>query len=138
MGIKNCGVHKGQVDIRKFATKLFRVRSYYGVPIGVTLPLLHGRTSFRSSCGSMDIRVFFPARRPFQVRAPPPRRLLFPPRPDQLVDWEDIHAAIHGEDSDTDSVHTMLLERVFNHNRRVIDNKRLRDVRLHGLRAFMV
>ena len=129
-GVRGVGGVQGvQVDIRKFATKLVRVRSYYGVPIGAR------RTSFRCPF-SMDIRLYFPVRRPFQVRAPqrrPPRRLNVRVGLDQLIDWEDVRAAIHEQDSDEDSAPTLLLEKVFNHNRKVIDHRRLRDVRLQSL-----
>ena len=38
-----------------------------------------------------------------------------------------------GDDSDIESVRTILLEKVFDHNRKVIDNRRLREVRLQSL-----
>ena len=83
----------------------------------------------------MDIQLYFPVHHPFQVQAPPLQRLPIHMRIglDQLVDWRDINMAIHDDDSDIDSVRTILLEKVFNHNRKVIDNRRLRDGRLQSL-----
>ena len=127
-GVRGVGGVQGvQVDIRKFATKLVRVRSYYGVPNGYRAPF---RCLF-----SMDIRLYFPVRRPFQVRAPPPRRrplrrLNVRVGPDQLIDWEDVRAALHDQDSDDDSVRTSLLEKIL---RKVIDQRRLRDMRFQSL-----
>ena len=38
-----------------------------------------------------------------------------------------------GDDSDIELVRAILLEKVFDHNRKVIDNRRLREVRLQSL-----
>ena len=83
----------------------------------------------------MDIRLYFPVLRPFQVRAPRPQRLRPRTRigPDQLADWRDFHIAMFGDDSDIELVRAILLEKVFDHNRKVIDNRRLREVRLQSL-----
>lgn len=113
------------MDIRMFATTIYRVRSRYGLFPGSRPPL---RFSW-----NMDIRHYFPVCRPVQRRAPPPPRRIRRVDPDELVGWRDIYAAVQDEDSDSDSVRTKLLEMVFNHNRKVIDNRRLRDVRLQCL-----
>ena len=108
-----------QMDIRKYATKITRVRSYYGFFPGLLPP--------RRFFWNADIRHYFPPCRPVQRRAPPPPRRIQRIGPDTLIDWRDIDAAIQDEDSDAESVKTVLLEAVFNHNRKVIDNRRVRD-----------